>query len=102
MVKLAHTPTCCSAPESSNSPSSNEPTSVPSPFLCHRNPATTQSQSRSCLTLSITRLSDSYAPEIGLAITPSSPAPSKRRNQSEATLDSWVTGVRWIGGDADE
>ena len=29
---------------------------VPSPFLCQRKPATTQSQSRSCLTLSITRL----------------------------------------------
>ncbi len=28
----------------------------PSPFLCQRNPATTQSQSRSCLTLSMTRL----------------------------------------------
>ena len=55
-VKLAHTPTCCNAPESSKSPSNSEPTAVRSPFLYHRNPATTQSQSRSCLTLSITRL----------------------------------------------
>ncbi len=58
-VKLAQTPTCCSAPASSKSPSSSEPTAVRSPFLCQRNPATTQSQSRSCLTLSITRLSGS-------------------------------------------
>ena len=33
--------------------------SVRSPFLCQRKPATTQSQSRSCLTLSMTRLSGS-------------------------------------------
>ncbi len=59
-VKLAHTPTCCSAPASLNSPSSSDPTSVPSPVLCHRNPATTQSQSRSCFTFSITRLSGWY------------------------------------------
>jgi DNA ligase D-like protein (predicted polymerase) len=58
-VKLAHTPTCCSAPEWSKRPSSSDPTAVPSPFLCHRKPATTQSQSRSCFTLSITRLSGS-------------------------------------------
>ena len=35
-------------------------------------------------------------------MTPSRPAPSKRRNQSAATLDSLVAGVRWIGGAADE
>ena len=35
-----------------------------------------QSQSRSCFTLNITRLSDSYVPSFGLAITPSNPAPS--------------------------
>ena len=35
-------------------------------------------------------------------MTPSRPAPSKRRNQSAATLDSRVAGVRWIGGAADE
>ena len=29
---------------------------VPGPFLCHRNPATTQSAVRWCLTLSIARL----------------------------------------------
>ena len=34
-------------------------------------------------------------------MTPSRPAPSKRRNQSDATLDSRVAGVRWIGGAAD-
>ncbi len=56
VLKLAQTPTCCNPPASSKSPSSNEPTRVRSPFLCQRNPATTQSQSRSCLTLSITRL----------------------------------------------
>ena len=55
-VKLAQTPTCCSAPASSKRPSSSEPIAVPSPFLCQRKPATTQSQSRSCLTLNITRL----------------------------------------------
>ena len=55
-VKLAQTPTCCSAPASSNRPSSSEPTAVPSPFLCQRKPATTQSQSRSCFTFSMTRL----------------------------------------------
>ena len=37
-------------------------------------------------------------PEIGLAITPSRPAPSKRLNQSDATHGSRVAGVRWIGG----
>ena len=35
-------------------------------------------------------------------MTPSRPAPSKRRNQSDATLESWVAGVRWIGGAAEE
>ena len=34
----------------------NDPMRVPSPFLCQRNPATTQSQSRSCFTFIITRL----------------------------------------------
>ena len=33
-------------------------------------------------------------------MTPSRPAPSKRRNQSDATLESRVAGVRWIGGAA--
>jgi hypothetical protein len=98
LLKLAQTPTCCSAPELSNSPSSKEPTSVRSPFLCHRKPATTQSQSRSCLTLSITRLSGSYVPLAGFAIIPSRPAPSKRRNQSSAIFRSRVAGVRWMGG----
>ena len=56
VLKLAQTPTCCKAPASSNKPSSSEPTIARSPFLCQRNPATTQSQSRSCFTLSITRL----------------------------------------------
>ena len=58
----------------------------PRRVLCQRKPATTQSHSRSCLTLSITRLFGSYAPVAGLAITPSSPAPSKRRNQSAAVV----------------
>ncbi len=35
-------------------------------------------------------------------MTPSRPAPSKRRNQSDATLASPVAGVRWIGGAAEE
>ena len=35
----------------------------------------------------------------GLAMTPSRPAPSKRRNQSAAMLRSMVAGVRWIGRD---
>ncbi len=35
-------------------------------------------------------------------MTPSRPAPSKRRNQSAATLGSLVAGVRWIGGAAEE
>ena len=56
VLKLAQTPTCCKAPASSKRPSNNEPTRVRSPFLYQRNPATTQSQSRSCLTLSMTRL----------------------------------------------
>ena len=33
-----------------------------------------------------------------MAITPSSPAPSKRLNQSAAVARSVVAGVRWIGG----
>jgi hypothetical protein len=33
-------------------------------------------------------LSDWYEPEIGLAMTPSSPAPSNLLNQSDATLES--------------
>ena len=33
-------------------------------------------------------------------MTPSSPAPSKRRNQSSASLRSRVAGERWIGGAA--
>ncbi len=98
-VKLAQTPTCCSMPELSNNPRSNEPTD-PSPFLCQRKPATTQSQSRSCLTFSITRLSDSYASAVGFAITPSRPAPSNRENQSAATFRSRVAGVKWSGGSA--
>src|SRR4029077_10486045 len=101
VLKLAQTPTCCKAPASSYKPSSNEPTRV-SPFLCQRNPATTQSQSRSCFTFSITRLFGSYVPEGSLAMTPSKPAPSNLRNQSEAILRSPVAGVRWMGGGADE
>ena len=40
-------------------PAASEPTSVSSPVLCQRKPATTQSQSRSCFTLNMTRLSGS-------------------------------------------
>ena len=36
----------------------------------------------------------------GFAITPSSPAPSKRASQSDASAGSWVIGVRWMGGAA--
>ena len=39
--------------------------------------------------------------EMDLAITPSRPAPSKRRNQSDARRESVVAGVRWMGGAAD-
>ena len=52
--------------------------------------------------LNITRLLGSYVPAAGLAITPSRPAPSKRRNQSCAMLNSRVAGVTCIGGAADE
>ena len=67
---------------------------TPSPSLCRRNPPTTQSAVRWCLTLSMSRLSCRYGASAGLAITPSNPAPSKRRNQSSATSASAVTGVR--------
>ena len=66
----------------------------PLPSLCQRNPATTQSAVRSCLTLSITLLSCRYGRSAGLTITPSNPAPSKRVNQSSATSGWSVIGVR--------
>ncbi len=56
MVKDDVTPTWCSVSETSYSPRSSEPTSVPGPFLCQRNPATTQSAVRACLIFSIVRL----------------------------------------------
>ena len=62
------------------------------PSLCQRNPATTQSAVRSCLTFHMTRLSCWYGRSAGLAITPSNPAPSKRVNQSSATSGSSVSG----------
>ena len=55
---------------------------MPGPFLCQRKPATTQSAVRACLTLIIARLPARYGASRRLAITPSRPAPSKRRNQS--------------------
>ncbi len=82
--EAAATPTWWSRPSSSNRPSSSEPT--PSPSLCMRNPATTQSAVRSCLTLNIVRLSGVYGPSSRLAITPSRPAPSKRANQSRGDV----------------
>ena len=72
--------------------------SVPGPSLCQRNPATTQSAVRWCLILSIARLPGWYGASSRLAITPSSPAPSNRSNQSAAWARSRVAGVRWIGG----
>ena len=92
------TPTWWSEPWSSKSPSSRLPTWVPGPFLCQRNPATTQSAVRSCLILSIARLPGRYAPSSRFATTPSRPAPSNRSNQSAARARSRVAGVRWIGG----
>ena len=71
---------------------------MPGPFLCQRNPATTQSAVRSCLILSIARLPGWYAPSSRLATTPSRPAPSNRSNQSAARARSRVAGVRWTGG----
>ena len=64
------------------------------PLLCQRNPATTQSAVRTCLTLNIVRLPGWYAASAGLAMTPSRPAPSKRDSQSRATPGSRVIGVR--------
>src|SRR2546430_1029801 len=55
MVNDDVTPTCCSAPRSSYRPSSSDPTAS-LPVLCQRNPATTQSAVRACLTLIIARL----------------------------------------------
>ena len=71
---------------------------VPGPFLCQRNPATTQSAVRWCLILSIARLPGWYGASSRLATTPSSPAPSNRSNQSAAGARSRVAGVRWTGG----
>ena len=68
------------------------------PLLCQRNPATTQSAVRSCLIFIMARSFSRYGWSTGLATTPSSPAPSKRANQSAATSRSSVSGVRWIGG----
>ena len=76
------TPTWWSVPSSSNSPSSSDPMCVPGPFLCQRNPATTQSAVRWCLILSIARLPGWYGASSRFATTPSSPAPSNRSNQS--------------------
>ena len=78
------TPTWCSTPSSSYRPRSSEPTPLPS--LCTRKPATTQSHVRSCFTFSIVRSPGRYGSASGLATTPSNPAPSKRRNQSAATI----------------
>ena len=86
------TPTWWSVPSSSNSPSSSDPMCVPGPFLCQRNPATTQSAVRWCLILSIARLPGWYGASSRLATTPSSPAPSNRSNQSAAVARSRVAG----------
>ena len=85
-VKLAHTPTCCRAPESSKSPSSNEPTAVRSLLVPpkSRDYAVAFPLMFDLEHHALVRTRTSHA--TGLAITPSSPAPSKRRNQSAATL----------------
>ena len=62
--------------------------------MCQRKPATTQSAVRTCLTLIIARLPGWYVVLSCLAITPSSPAPSKRWNHSSATARSRLHGVR--------
>src|SRR2546422_10607513 len=78
-------------------PGRSEPTIVPTPFLCQRKPATTQSAVRVCLTLTIVRSPARYGASRRLAMTPSSPAPSKRRNQSVARARSRVAGDRGTG-----
>ena len=70
----------------------------PGPSLCQRNPATTQSAVRWCLIFSIARLPGWYGASSRFAMTPSSPAPSNRSNQSAASARSRVAGVRWTGG----
>ena len=92
MVKAPATPTWCSVPASSKSPSSSEP--MTPPLLCQRKPATTQSAVRWCFTFTIVRLSRRYGCSDFLTTTPSRPAPSKLSNQAPATFGSSVEGVR--------
>ena len=89
------TPTWWSVPASSWSPRMSDPTPVPASSLCQRKPATATSAVRACFTLPQPRFPGSYGPSRRLAMTPSSPAPSKRANQSAARSRSSVTGVRW-------
>src|SRR6266568_1343927 len=93
------TPTLASLPSSLYRPSSSDPTAS-APLLCTRYPATTQSAVRSCLILNMVRLSGWYVPSSGLATMPSSPAPSNWLNQTSASPESVVAGVRYTGGSA--
>ena len=61
-LKPEATPTWWSEPASSWRPRSSEPTHVPGPSLCQRNPPTTQSAVRACFTFTIARLPGSYGP----------------------------------------
>ena len=93
IVNADVTPTCCSFPWSSYSPRSSDPIAS-FPLLCQRKPATTQSAVRTCLILIMARLPGWYGASTGLAMTPSSPAPSKRDSHSRASAASRVIGVR--------
>ena len=92
-VNDAAPPTICSSPSSRYRPSRIDPT--PSPLLWIRYPMATQSASRACLTLTISRLPGRYGPSSFLAITPSRPAPSNVSSHCAPCSGSSVVRVTW-------
>ena len=96
-VNAEVTPTWCSVPSSSYSPSSSEPTAS-GPLLCQRKPATTQSAVRACLILSIARLPGWYVPVVRLRDDAVEARAFEARQPLRGSARSRVIGVRWIGG----